>query len=83
VLHYLWKTVENSRRSLQTLSLAFAAVGFGAVRPSPAIYSASGLSACSACAGEYEDPDETTWTEAPDEDQEQQLEQEEFSVRRN
>jgi hypothetical protein len=41
------------------------------------------LSACSACAGEYEDPDETTWTEVPDQDQEQQLEQEEFSVRRN
>jgi hypothetical protein len=45
--------------------------------------SASGLSACSACAGDYEDPDETTWTEVSDEDQEQQLGQEKFSVRRN
>jgi hypothetical protein len=77
------ETVENSRISLQALGLASAEVGLGAARPSPAIFSASGLSACSACAGEYEDPDETAWTELPDEDQEQQLEQEEFSVRRN
>jgi hypothetical protein len=68
---------------LQTLSLASAAVEFGGVRPPPASFSAPGLSACSACSGEYEDPDETTWTEESDEDQEQQREQEEFSVRRN
>jgi hypothetical protein len=79
----LWKTVENHRMSVQTLSLACAAVGFGGVRRAPASFSASGLSACSACAGEYEDPDETTWAEASDQDEEQQLEQEEFSVRRN
>lgn len=78
MLHYLWKAVENHRRSLQTLSLASATVGFSGVRPVPASFPAPGLSACSACAGEYEDPDETTWTEVPDPDQEQQLEQEEF-----
>jgi len=83
VLHYLWKTVENHRRSLQTLRLASEAVEFGGVRPSPGRLPAPGLSACSACAGEYEDPDETTWTEVSDEDQEQQRQQEEFSVRRN
>jgi hypothetical protein len=83
VLHYLWKTVQNSRISLQTLGLASAQVGFGGVRPLPARLSASSLSACSACAGEYEDPDETTWTEESDADQEQQGEQEQFSVRRN
>jgi len=69
--------------SAQTLRLASAAVGSGGVRPLLAIFSASGLSACSACAGEYEDPDETTWTEASDHDQEQQLGQEGFSVRRD
>jgi hypothetical protein len=83
VLHYLWKAVENHRMSLQTLSLASAAVAFSGVRPAPASFLESGLSACSACAGEYEDPDETTWTEVSDQDREQQLEQEEFSVRRN
>jgi hypothetical protein len=83
VLHYLWKTVENHRRSLQALSLGSAAVGFSGVRPAPASFPAPGLSACSACAGEYEDPDETTWTEVSDLNQEQQLEREESSVRGN
>jgi hypothetical protein len=83
VLHYLWKTVENHCRSLQTLSLASAEVGFGGLRLAPASFSASGLTACSACTGECEDPDETTWTKVSDQDQEQQLEQEELSVRRN
>jgi hypothetical protein len=83
VLHYLWKTVENSHISLQTLGLDSAEVGFGGVRPLPARLSASSLSTCSACAGEYEDPDETTWAEESDEDPQQQREQEEFSVRRN
>jgi len=79
----LWKTVENGRISLQTLALASAEVGFRCIRPLPARLSASSLSACSACAGEYEDPDETTWAEESDEDQDQQREQQEFSVRRN
>jgi hypothetical protein len=83
VLYYLWKTVENHRKSLQTVSLASAAVGFSGVRLAPGSFSAFGLIACSACAGEYEDPDETSWTEVSDQDQEQQLEQEEFSVRRS
>ena len=69
--------------SFQTLGLASAEVGFGGVRPIPTRLSPSGLSACSACAGDYEDPDETTWTEESDADQEQQGEQEQFSVRRN
>ena len=69
--------------SVLTLSLSSAAVGFGGVRPVPASFAASRLSACSACAGEYEDPDETTWAEVSEQDQEQQPEQEEFSVRRN
>jgi hypothetical protein len=46
-------------------------------------YSAAGLRACSACAGEYEDPDATSWTEVPDEGHEQELELEEFPVRRD
>lgn len=83
MLHYLWKTVENSHISLQTLGLASAEVAFGGIRPLPARSSASSLSACSACTGEYEDPDKTAWAEMSDQDQEQQLEREEFSVRPN
>ena len=49
----------------------------------PADYSAAGLRACSACAGEYEDPDATSWTEVPDEGHEQELELEESPVRRD
>ena len=47
----------------------------------PADYSAVGLRACSACAGEYEDPDVTSWTEVSDEGHKEELEG--FPVRRD
>jgi hypothetical protein len=85
VLHYLWKPVENERMSFRRAHLAgepATPIGAGAW---PANHSAAGLSACSACAGEYEDPDATSRTEVSDQGQEQELEQEleleEFPVR--
>mgnify|MGYP007135454292 CR=1 FL=1 len=63
----LWKSVENSgalgrkRAGKRPLQPAFCAVS-GA--------SHQALRACSACAGDYEDPDRTAWTPDPQEDEE-------------
>lgn len=62
----LWKSVENfSVRALAGVA--------GERRLQVASYCAPGvsqrsLSACSACPGDYEDPDRTAWTLEPEED---------------
>ena len=63
----LWKSVENPGRlgvprggPATPLLPAFLAVS-GASQPP--------LRTCSACAGDYEDPDRTAWTLDPEEDQ--------------
>jgi hypothetical protein len=61
----LWKSVEN----VSTLSIARFSAG---QPPDGGIYrgtDASGppLGACSACSGDYEDPDRTAWPPAPEE----------------
>lgn len=70
--------------SLQALDLVSVSVEFGGTRALLASFPASGLSACSACAGEYEDPDETTWTQVSEQDHgQEQQQQEELSGGRN
>ncbi len=69
----LWKSVENfsgpalgvaSERQLRTGSY-----------DAPGISQRS-LSACSACPGDYEDPDRTAWTVEPEEDEDPPAEEE-------
>ena len=65
----LWKTVENRWAPTHP----GAALQEPHAATFPAAYEAFSLAfqACSACAGDYEDPDRTAWTTAAEEDEEQ------------
>jgi hypothetical protein len=80
----VWKTVENSRaffraaRANEWSPRTQTALSQNAERDVR-------LSACSGCAGDYEDPDATSWIEgfAGDEESEQPATPERFPVQRN
>ncbi|MGB2645514.1 MAG: hypothetical protein WBG02_13700 [Candidatus Acidiferrum sp.] len=64
----LWKTVEN-----RSVSAPSGAAHHEPLPPALApAYEAfpQALRACSACAGDYEDPDRTAWTQAAEDDEE-------------
>lgn len=67
----MWKSVENLPGSGMARSVSGRQPP-SAVRGEPCA-SRQQLNACSACAGDYEDPDRTAWTPDPEEDEGEEL----------
>jgi hypothetical protein len=65
----LWKSVENNAGQRTGCAAPAGLLQPVFCRDSGAGDSPQPLRACSACAGDYEDPDRTTWTEESEEDE--------------
>jgi hypothetical protein len=84
----VWKTVENSRTVFRAAGARECSPDTQTARLQDAERGVR-LSACSGCAGDYEDPDATSWTEdftghlSDDEESEEPTAPEQFPVQRH